>query len=252
MSGLPDTLRGFWQQAAQRYAALSKRERGIMAITLLLAGGFIIFSLAIEPSLLRAQATNKSVAAARTELSRLQAQLGVLKAQNADPDASSRERLARAGSQGKLLTERLATFEARMVPPSRMQAFLEGLLGGNRSIELLALKTLEAEQVGAVAAGKPGEAALAQVARMVRDPGAAAAALAPAAAKAGGDGIYQHGVEIRLAGSYNDLLSYLAELERMPQQVMWNSIRFEVIRYPRNEMTLRVYTLSLDKNWLVL
>jgi hypothetical protein len=38
----------------------------------------------------------------------------------------------------------------------------------------------------------------------------------------------------------------------MPQRVMWNSVRFEVIRYPRNEMTVRVYTLSLDRNWLVL
>lgn len=67
----------------------------------------------------------------------------------------------------------------------------------------------------------------------------------------GGEGIYQHGMEIRLAGSYNDLLGYLAEIERMPQQLMWNSVRFSVEKYPRNVMVLRVYTLSLDRNWLV-
>jgi MSHA biogenesis protein MshJ len=81
---------------------------------------------------------------------------------------------------------------------------------------------------------------------------AAKDAVSNANAGAGVEGIYQHGVEIRLAGGYNDLVNYLAELEQMPQRVMWNSVRFEVIRYPRNEMTVRVYTLSLDRNWLVL
>lgn len=252
MSALLSAVQNLWQQLSQRYAALSKRERGIIAATLILGGGFVIFSLLMEPHLLRAQTAAKANATARSELARLDAQLGVLKAQNADPDASSKQRLAQAGNQRKMLSERLAAFEAGMVPPSRMQAFLEGLLSRNRNLELLELKTLGAEQVGAAALDKKTEGALAQAARIARDPGAALAASRDAAANAAAEGIYQHGVEIRLAGGYNDLLNYLAELERMPQQVMWNSIKFEVIKYPRNEMTLRVYTLSLDKNWLVL
>jgi MSHA biogenesis protein MshJ len=46
-------------------------------------------------------------------------------------------------------------------------------------------------------------------------------------------------------------VNYLAELERMPQRVMWNSVSLTVEKYPRNVLVLRVYTLSLDKNWLV-
>ena len=176
----------------------------------------------------------------------------MLKAQNADPDASSRQRLAQAGNQRKMLSQRLAAFEAGMVPPSRMQAFLQGLLTNNRDIELLELKTLAVEQVGAAPPEKTAETALAQAARIARDPVRALAAGREAAANAAAEGIYQHGVEIRLAGGYNDLLNYLAELELMPQQVMWNSVKLEVIKYPRNEMSLRVYTLSLDKNWLVM
>jgi hypothetical protein len=44
---------------------------------------------------------------------------------------------------------------------------------------------------------------------------------------------------------------YLSELERMPQRMMWNSVSLTVEKYPRNVMVLRVYTLSLDRNWLV-
>jgi MSHA biogenesis protein MshJ len=122
-----------------------------------------------------------------------------------------------------------------MVPPEKMQSFLEGLLTRNRGLELLDLKTLPVTQIGAPAAAKPAAAG-------------AAAATEPALAAA--EGIYQHGVEIRLAGSYNDLLNYLTELERMPQRVMWNSVSLTVDKYPRNIMTLRIYTLSLDSKWL--
>lgn len=252
MSGPSDAMQNQWQQWSLRFAALSRRERGIVAVVLMLGGGLMIFSLVMEPFLLQAQAASKATAAARSELIRQQAQLAVLNAQNADPDARSKQRLSQAQNQRKLLGERLAAFEAGMVPPSRMQAFLEGLLGRNRSIELLELKTLPVEQVGAAATERKADTPLAQAAQIARDPGKALAAARDAAANVGAEGIYQHGVEIRLAGGYNDLLNYLAELEQMPQQVMWNSVKLEVIKYPRNELTLRVYTLSLDKNWLVL
>ena len=253
MSALPGKLQDLWRQSSKRFGALSRRERGIVAAALMIGGGLIIYMQALEPPLLKVQAANKSAAADRTELARQQAQLAVLKAQNADPDARSKQRLSQARDQRKLLSERLAAFESGMVPPSRMQAFLEGLLAKNRNLELLALKTLPAEQVGA-ALLETKTGTVAQAAQIARDPGKALAAAKDAATKssAGAEGIYQHGVEIRLAGGYNDLVNYLTELEQMPQQVMWHSVRFEVIRYPRNEMVLRVYTLSLDRDWLVL
>lgn len=254
MSAPTGAMRDLWQRWSLRFVALSRRERGIAALALMLGGGFIIFSVALKPHLLQAQAANKATAVARSELARQQTQLAVLNAQGADLDARSRQRLSQAQNQRKLLGERLAAFEAGMVPPSRMQAFLQGLLSRNRNIELLELKTLPVEQVGAGLTEKKADTPLAQAPRIARDAAMAltAAKDAAASANASAEGIYQHGVEIRLAGGYNDLLNYLAELEQMPQRVMWNSVRLEVIKYPRNEMTMRVYTLSLDKNWLVL
>jgi MSHA biogenesis protein MshJ len=98
--------------------------------------------------------------------------------------------------------------------------------------------------VGAPAPAEKPAAAVGAIAQPAQDPDKN---------KPGGaaEGIYQHGIEIRLAGSYNDLLNYLAELERMPQRVMWNSVSLTVEKHPRNIMVLRVYTLSLDRNWLI-
>jgi len=233
-----------WAQWAEKFAALTRRERSIVAGALLLGGGFLIFNFWIDPFMVAARGASKAELAARTELVQQQAQIAALAAQNADPDASNRKRLAQARQELAKVGERLASFEAGMVPPARMQAFLEGLLARNRALELLGLKTLPVTLVGAPAPAEKPAAAVGAIAQPAQDPDKN---------KPGGaaEGIYQHGIEIRLAGSYNDLLNYLAELERMPQRVMWNSVSLKVEKYPRNVLVLRVYTLSLDRSWLI-
>ena len=229
-----------WSQWSAKFAALTRRERVIVAFAVVFGGAFLLYGFAVEPLLLKARAAGLAEVAARTELAEQQAKLALLTAQNADPDAGSRQRLAQVKQELATVGGRLATFESGMVPPARMQAFLEGILA-RRSIELLGLKTLPVTQVGTSGTTEPASGK-----------GKVAADPAPVGGEGvGGEGIYQHGMEIRLAGSYNDLLGYLAELERMPQQLMWNSVSFSVEKYPRNVMVLRVYTLSLDRNWLV-
>lgn len=220
-----------WKQMSGRFAALTRRERSIVTGAALIGGGFLIFSFAVDPSLARARTASRVESAARTEATQLQSQLALLKLQNADPDAGNRTRLAQVKTQLADVSGRLVRFEEGMVPPARMQAFLEGLLAKNRAIELLGLKTLPVTRVGATLAADTAHQA-----------GTASSQL---------EGIYQHGIEIRLAGNYNELLNYLTELERLPQRLMWNSVNFTVDQYPRNIVVLRVFTLSLDRNWLV-
>ena len=235
-----------WTRWSDKFAALTRRERAIVAVALLFGGGFLIFNFGIDPFVLKARNASRAEVAARSELGQQQMLIAALAAQNADPDAPNRARLAQAKQELAKVGERLERFEAGMVPPARMQAFLEGLLARNRAIELLGLKTLPVTLVGASPSAEKAEAAVGTIAQPAKEKTGQGGA-APGAA----EGIYQHGIEIRLAGSYNDLLNYLAELERMPQRVMWNSVSLTVEKHPRNVMVLRVYTLSLDRNWLV-
>ncbi len=237
-----------WAEWAGKFAALTRRERVIVSAALVFGGGFLIYNFAIDPFLQKARKAATTELAARTELAQQDALLAMLKAQNADPDAANRSRLAQARQELAAANRRLARFEAGMVPPARMQAFLEGLLAKNRAIELLALKTLPVTLIGAPAAAPNAAAEAGASAQVATDPAKDKPAQGGTVAA---EGIYQHGIEITLAGSYNDLLNYLADLERMPQRVMWNSVSLKVEKHPRNVMVLRVYTLSLDRDWLV-
>lgn len=242
-----NALAAQWRQWAEKFAALTQRERAIVGAALVFGGGFLIFNFGIDPFLVQARSAGQAELATRAELASQQALVALLTAQNADPDAANRSRLAKTRQELAAVSERLALFEADMVPPARMPAFLEGLLAKNRAVEMLGLKTLPVTLVGVPAADKTG--ALARL--TAKNPGKDKPAQGDDVVTAAVEGIYQHGIEIRLAGSYNDLLNYMLDLERMPQRVMWNRVSLSVEKHPRNVMVLRLYTLSLDKNWLV-
>lgn len=226
-------MKAQWDRLQAKYSALSHREKLIVALAVVFGGGMLMFNFGIDPQLTAARTASRELVQARAELAPLRAQVEVLK-KGLDPDAANRARLAQLKQQLAGNGERLAKFEAGMVSPAVMPNFLHGLLARNGNVELLSLKTLPAALIGvpSMASEKKADGT---------------AATAPAKV----EGIFQHGVELRLAGTYNDLLSYLADLEAMPQKVMWQSVSLTVEKYPRNVLTLRLFTLSLDQNWLV-
>jgi len=111
-----------------------------------------------------------------------------------------------------------------------MAGLLGDLVARNRNLELVALKTLPATRVGA---------------------GEVCTAAAEAAERAGEAAIYRHGVEITLQGGYFELLEYVRQLERLPTQVLWGRLDLAAADYPKVTMKLTLYTLSLDRAWLV-
>ncbi len=254
-----------WAQWSAKFAALARRERLVLAGAVVLGGGLLVFNYAIDPMLQKARNASRVEAAARAELAKLQGESAALKALDADPDAAKKQRLAQIRKEHGTVAERLAAFEAGMVPPAKMQAFLERLMARNSAVELVGLRTLPVTLVGAPMApvGLPSptvpkadvvpasvQATLQAVAAGAAPAAAPAAAAASKEEPAAADGIYQHGIEIRLAGSYGDLLKYVEDIERSPQRVMWHSLGLTADKYPRNLLVLRVYTLSLDRKWL--
>lgn len=228
-----------WQSWCDQFSARPTRERAILAGVLIFGGGFLLFSFGIDAASLKTRAMRTEITTTQTELLQQQAQLAALQT-TLSPDAANQKRLSELKSALNEVNSRLNRFEQGMVSPSRMQGFLEDLLARHRSIELLELKTLPPHAISAQVK-KSDTAANPQA-----TPPTETAPLPPA------DGIWQHGIELRLAGNYPDLLNYLTGLESMPQRLMWNSINLTVEKYPRNVLTLRVYTLSLDKDWLVM
>lgn len=72
----------------------------------------------------------------------------------------------------------------------------------------------------------------------------------PATLTNNGARIYRHEVEIELQGTYLELLSVLQEMEKLPWQLYWSKASLRTEEHPQSTLSLRVFTLSLDKTWL--
>jgi MSHA biogenesis protein MshJ len=230
-------IRSKWRGWSARFAALQRREKQMVigaALFAILFGGYTFW---IEPAQMQSTRLQKTLEQQRAELAQLQTQLAAMKL-SADPDAGNRALLAQL-EQELVATERdIRGFDRVLVPPSQAPALLQSLLARHRGLSLVSLTTLAPQPLVAPAAPKRGEAA---------QPGADGA---EAAALPGGN-IYKHGIEIKLAGGYHDLLAYVGELEGGKQKLLWGAMKLAVQKYPVSELTLTVYTLSLESAWLV-
>ena len=54
-----------------------------------------------------------------------------------------------------------------------------------------------------------------------------------------------------LQGRYLDLLDYLGQLEALPWQMFWARAQMDAKDYPAVRISVTVFTLSLDRKWLV-
>jgi MSHA biogenesis protein MshJ len=229
-------MKRYWTTLAARIDRATLRQR----IGLFLAGAavvlYVLYILAFDP-LLREQARLRAqVAQQRVAMAGVDAQITTLvDAFARDPDAASRQRLATARAETRRLGDSLASMQKGLVAPEQMAPLLQTILRANGRLQLVALATLPVTAVG----GPPPSAVP-----------AAPAAAAPAPAVTGL--LYRHGVQVTVRGSYGDMIDYMAALERLPTQLFWGQAQLAVEDYPRTQVTLTLYTLSLDSKWMKL
>lgn len=221
-----------WTRWATTFAARSRRERWILGGAALAVTFALVDTLWLTPSLnQRAQAATR-LAQKRDEAQQLNAQALVLAEQVRREESESRSRLERLRGEFGLVAQQLGDFERTLVPARQMADFLRGLLPARGELEIVSLRSLPPTPL--LVRHDPSTGGKSADGPAVPDPA----------------NLYKHGVEVRVAGSYASLLRYLAALELAPQKVLWGQLDLRVDQYPRSELTLVLYTLSLDPLWL--
>ena len=221
-----------WQKAVTRFDALKPRERVMVFLAGAVVIGWLVFMLAIDNELARHKRLSADISRQQTTLAQFQAQTAELMRSAAqDPDTAARVRIDALKAQLAQFDAELRGVQQGLVPPTRMTRVLEDVLTRNSRVHLVKLKTLPVKSlVDREANGEPVRAATPDGANSL---------------------VYKHGIELTLEGGYLDLLDYLTRLEKLQWQMFWARTRIDASKYPRVQMTVTLYTLSLDKAWLV-
>jgi len=206
----------------------SLRERVLIFFAAAALVVSLVDSFILGPQLDKQKKFSAQVVHEQEKMKEVQAQIASLvQAGQADANSPQRERIRVLRQQITDGDIYLKSRRDKLVPPEKMAQLLEQVLNKNGRLQLVALNTLPVS--------------------LLVEPSVDAAAVQTVSSE---KQIYKHGVKITVRGSYADLLQYLTALERLPTQMFWGVAKLDVVQYPTAELSLTLYTLSLDKTWL--
>lgn len=222
-----------WEKISAKVDAMSMRERALIFATVAVLALSLVNTLLLEPLFVRQKALRTQVSQQQRMMSEVQLQIAALQQQNS-PDSTSPQRvqinqIRQEIAEGDVY---LKSSRERLVQPEKMAEHLRQLLNKNDRLQLLALQTLPVTPL-LEPAGAKGADQTTDVQAVTQE-----------------KQVFKHGVQLTLRGNYLDLLPYLSALESLPQQMYWARAQMKVVQYPSAELTLILYTLSLDKTWL--
>lgn len=227
-----NTMQRYWGELNAKVDALALRERVLIFFAVAFLLVTLVNMLFLDPLLAQQKKLSTQVVQQQEKMKEIQAQIeALLQARKSDADSPQRLRLAQLRQQIEEGNAYLQNRRDRLVPPEKMARLLEQVLSKNGRLQLLSLRTMPVAPL---------------IDRLGVDAGAPHAPTSIAPDRQ----IFKHGVQITVRGSYLDLLQYLNALEHLPVQMFWGMAKMDVAQYPAAELTLTLYTLSLDKIWL--
>ncbi|HET7831901.1 MAG TPA: type II secretion system protein GspM [Gallionella sp.] len=218
-------MKRYWRLARVWIDKLSLRERALIFLAVAFVLAALLNLVLLDPLFEQKKTLTAQMIQRQEKTKQLQAQMAVLvQSRRDESQAPLHARLAQLKQQLADQESYLQSHREHLIEPSRMAGLLEQVLNNNGRLQLLSLQTLPVspliEQQPAAAGGKAQKQ------------------------------IYKHGVQIRVRGSYPELLRYVSALEKLPVQVFWGEVSLQTEQYPDSVLALTVYTLSLDKTWL--
>lgn len=231
-------MKQYWQRMAVKIDALTLRERVIifgMAALILIV---LVNMTMLGPQSTKQQRLSQSIKQEQAKIAAMRAEIQQkVSAQAADPDKESKARLQQLIQHAQQMRSEVESMQNGFISPDKISLLLEDILRHNAQLRLVSLKKLPPSRLN-----EPVTAA--------KSVAAASLAKGAAAEQDSTLGVYRHGVEIVVQGTYLDLLNYLTQLEAMPWRLFWGGTKLDATEYPKATLTLTLFTLSLDKQWL--
>jgi MSHA biogenesis protein MshJ len=203
--------------------ALTFRERLILFLGVIVIVGGLWEALLAGPLEAREKAASAQIQGARTRIQQLDEAMALAAAGIGEGMPARIERLRMLEEQVALTDESVRSITSDLIGPTEMREVLEGLIERQQGLRLVRAGNLEVrelierEETGEVAAGPM---------------------------------LYRHGLTLELEGTYLDCLAYLRAVEQLPWTLYWGGLSLTALEYPLNSISIEIFSLSLDEDWI--
>ncbi|MBL0711228.1 MAG: hypothetical protein JJV99_09495 [Colwellia sp.] len=234
-----------WQAYGKKYLALTAREQYLILITGFVILFFPIFHLLIDPIIVankkstsnieRLISSNKSL---KTSVAELELTL------QSDPNELIRKKITQYQTKLAKIDAKLLALTSDLINPVQMRHALLDLLKLKKGVSLLSFELLDVKPLLVLKGEEKGLNNKEQGLKYENK----SLSLKPQSNT--DQNLYQHGIKIKLLGSYFDLQTYLQQLEQMPWKFFWQDFNFKVKEYPKSELDIIIYSLSTKKEFV--
>lgn len=211
------------KQYAQRFDAQSLRERGLIAISLIVVISFLWWSNYATPRMAEIEALQAENHRIARDTENARAIIRDIRQSIATGVQQEKEvQLAKLARDLAALEERLRVTTIELIDPEKMFQLMNQLIYKDSRLKLLSLKRREVKPaIPSDNEEEPDEA-----------------------------GIYRHVLEIEFAGGYLDILRYMQTLEALDWKLLWDEIEIASDEYPKATVKVVISTLSTRKEWV--
>ncbi|MES2948865.1 MAG: hypothetical protein V4858_10035 [Pseudomonadota bacterium] len=209
-----------WQQLVVRIDAMQLRERVFLFLAIIITGFALADTLWLSPAQTVYKQATLRFAAQGTELQRLRDELKAL-AQPVDANKAVRDDLAAAGLRLDTVNQEIKAVAPQAEGGPAIEQALVQFLRRQERLTLLSTETIKTESASSAVA-----------------PAAAGAASAQPA-------LSRRGLELRVSGSYADLVRYVRTLENALPTLRWGNLQIKSTNKQPPELTLQVYVVGV-------
>ncbi|MDO6426288.1 hypothetical protein Q4489_04650 [Thalassotalea sp. 1_MG-2023] len=221
-----------WQTYADKFLQITPREQYLIILTGLIAIIFIIFSLFIDDNLLQIEKLTKQHQQNVADIQSTQMTVDVLaEALKTDPNDAIRKQLSQYQLQMSEVDQQLSLLASDLINPIQMRHALIELLSSTKAVSLTSFDVFAAE---------PMELTPETEKKNVAEQSLPVQSLS----------LYKHGVKLTLSGDYFALKDYIAALEELKWKFFWQTFDYQLVAYPKGELTITMYSLSTNKEFL--
>ncbi len=217
-------------RAADWYNQRPVRERALLLLTALVVLIFAGWEFAVTPLQQENQRLENRMQTLSASRDDLLAQQQMLNEQLAtDPSRVLRNQLTARQQRLDRLNRQISETTGQLIAPTAMVALLRDILAAQDSLVLQGMELKTPAPVFAPEASSQSQ----------QDQQARSEPL-----------LFAHDVEMRIEGSYLEVLNYLERLEALDERLGWVMLEYSAGDWPSGEAVIRVRTLSLDQAWL--
>lgn len=233
------------QELQDKWMALSKRERWMIFGAGLIGVVGMIDTFMLEPLRQQNHLAQEQTFKLQEDVTKVQKQVADLKVSAQGGKTEQQLEMDAIKDKLKLQQDAMANMSALMVKPNEVLPLLRDLLRKHDEVEVIGLESLPVDNfIKKHTLGANG----ASGGDMVNPTNSSSLATVKTDENALNQ-VYQHTIKLTVQGNYQAVMNYAYDLKKHAGVLSWESAEMKA-EYPKTELTLHLYTLSMQNVWL--